>query len=113
MGIWPPKGQPFTNTGIPDTIGSGLRILRLATDRQGTLTFPFEARIVHSSMNGTIREHLKPGMKVKVVLKKDQRSAVLTEGIIKSILTKSPMHPHGIKVILENGAIGRVKEIVQ
>jgi uncharacterized repeat protein (TIGR03833 family) len=64
-------------------------------------------------MNGTIREHLKPGMKVKIVLKKDQRSGVLTEGVIKSILTKSLIHPHGIKVLLEDGAIGRVKEIVQ
>ena len=62
-------------------------------------------------MNGTIREHLKPGLKVKIVLKKDQRSGVLTEGIIKSILTKSAIHPHGIKVLLENGAIGRVKEL--
>ena len=75
-------------------------------------TFPVELRIVHSSMNGTIREHLKPGMKVKIVLKKDQRTGILTEGVIKSILTKSAMHPHGIKVLLEDGAIGRVKEIV-
>jgi uncharacterized repeat protein (TIGR03833 family) len=64
-------------------------------------------------MIGTIREHLKPGMKVKIVLKKDQRTGVLTEGIIESILTKSAMHPHGIKVLLEGGAIGRVKEIVR
>ena len=80
---------------------------------QSTITFQLEGRIVHSSMNGTIRENLKPGMKVKIVLKKDQRSGVLTEGIIKSILTKSAIHPHGIKVLLENGAIGRVKEIDQ
>ncbi|HMG90984.1 MAG TPA: YwbE family protein [Chryseolinea sp.] len=64
-------------------------------------------------MNGTVREHLKPGMKVNIVLKKDQRTGILTEGIIKAILTKSPQHPHGIKVLLESGAVGRVKEIVQ
>ncbi|HEX6890979.1 MAG TPA: YwbE family protein [Chryseolinea sp.] len=63
-------------------------------------------------MNGTIRDHLKPGMRVKVVLKKDQRTGALTEGIIRSILTRSPQHPHGIKVMLETGAVGRVKEIV-
>ena len=77
-----------------------------------TLTFTLEVRIVHSGMNGTIREHLKPGMKVKIVLKKDQRTGILTEGIIRSILTKSAIHPHGIKVLLEDGAVGRVKEIV-
>jgi uncharacterized repeat protein (TIGR03833 family) len=47
------------------------------------------------------------------VLKKDQRSVHLTEGVVKDILTKSPTHPHGIKVRLENGAIGRVKEIIR
>ena len=61
-------------------------------------------------MNGTIRENLNPGMKVRIVLKKDQRTGVLTEGIVKQILTKSPTHPHGIKVMLADGAIGRVKE---
>jgi uncharacterized repeat protein (TIGR03833 family) len=73
--------------------------------------------IIHSSlhcgMNGTIRNDLKVGMKVKVVLKKDQRTGVLTEGNIKAILTSSPQHPHGIKVLLDSGAVGRVKEIVQ
>jgi uncharacterized repeat protein (TIGR03833 family) len=63
-------------------------------------------------MEGKSRNDLKPGMTVKIVLKKDQRSGYLTEGIIKSILTKSSTHPHGIKVLLENGAVGRVKEIV-
>jgi uncharacterized repeat protein (TIGR03833 family) len=53
----------------------------------------------------------KPGLAVRIVLKKDQRSGHLTEGVVKDILTKSPTHPHGIKVRLENGAIGRVKEI--
>ena len=65
------------------------------------------------TMDGTTRESLKPGMKVKIVQKRDQRSGALTEGIIKDILTNSPKHPHGIKVLLESGAVGRVKEIVQ
>ena len=63
-------------------------------------------------MAGTHREHIKPGMHVFIVLKKDQRSGKLTEGIVKDILTKSPTHPHGIKVRLESGQIGRVKEII-
>jgi uncharacterized repeat protein (TIGR03833 family) len=63
------------------------------------------------NMNGTNRADIKPGLKVFIVLKKDQRSGRLTEGIVKDILTKSPNHPHGIKVRLESGEIGRVKEI--
>jgi len=62
-------------------------------------------------MNGTQRIRIKPGLKVSIVLKKDQRSGKLTQGIVKDILTKSPSHPHGIKVRLESGEIGRVKEI--
>jgi uncharacterized repeat protein (TIGR03833 family) len=62
-------------------------------------------------MDGTKRTDIKPGAKVSIVLKKDQRSGKLTEGIVKNILTKSPTHPHGIKVRLENGAVGRVKSI--
>jgi len=63
-------------------------------------------------MNGTNRINIKPGMRVSIVLKADQRSGKLTEGIVKDILTNSPAHPHGIKVRLESGHIGRVKEIV-
>jgi len=62
-------------------------------------------------MSGTSRENISPGMKVSIVLKKDQRSGNLTQGIVKDILTKSPNHPHGIKVRLESGDVGRVKEI--
>jgi len=51
-------------------------------------------------------------MTVLIVLKQDQRTGKLTKGIVKDILTKSPTHPHGIKVRLESGAVGRVKEIV-
>lgn len=64
-------------------------------------------------MNGQKRANIKPGMTVLVVLKQDQRSGKLTQGIVKDILTKSPNHPHGIKVRLENGLVGRVKEIIE
>jgi uncharacterized repeat protein (TIGR03833 family) len=56
---------------------------------------------------------MKSGLKVLIVLKKDQRSGKLTEGIVKDILTKSPTHPQGIKVRLESGEIGRVKKILE
>jgi len=64
-------------------------------------------------INGIKREDLKPGMHVKIVLKEDQRTGELTEGYVKDILTKSPKHPHGIKVRLETGEVGRVKEILE
>ena len=63
-------------------------------------------------MEGNILRDIKPGIKVDIVLKKDQRSGTLTRGIIKNILTKSPSHPHGIKVRLEDGKVGRVKKIL-
>ena len=59
------------------------------------------------------RSDIKTGMQVKIVLKEDQRTGKLTEGIVKEILTKSPKHPHGIKVRLESGEVGRVKEILE
>jgi len=62
-------------------------------------------------MNGKNRADIKPGTRVKVVQKQDQRSGKLTEGTVKDILTNSSTHPHGIKVRLENGVVGRVKEI--
>jgi uncharacterized repeat protein (TIGR03833 family) len=64
-----------------------------------------------SGMNGTQRANIKPGLKVGIVLKCDQGSGKLTEGTVKDILTNSPNHPHGIKVRLADGQIGRVKEI--
>ncbi|RFU61785.1 YwbE family protein [Peribacillus glennii] len=63
-------------------------------------------------MQGTKRENIKKGTKVKVVQKQDQRTGKLTEGVVSEILTNSVSHPHGIKVRLENGIVGRVKEIV-
>jgi uncharacterized repeat protein (TIGR03833 family) len=63
-------------------------------------------------MNGQQRANIKPGMTVLIVLKQDQRTGKLTQGVVREILTKSPGHPHGIKVRLESGQVGRVKEIV-
>jgi len=63
-------------------------------------------------MNGQTRINIKPGMTVLIVLKQDQRTGKLTKGIVKDILTKSPNHPHGIKVRLQDGQVGRVKEII-
>jgi len=63
-------------------------------------------------MDGTHRVNIKTGLRVLIVLKKDQHSGRLTEGIVKDILTKSPTHPHGIKVRLESGEIGRVQKIM-
>ena len=63
-------------------------------------------------MNGNNRNEIKAGLEVLIVLKKDQRKGNLTEGIVKDILTNSSFHPHGIKVRLQNGLIGRVKEIL-
>jgi uncharacterized repeat protein (TIGR03833 family) len=62
-------------------------------------------------MDGKKRENVKPGQKVRIVLKQDQRSGKLTEGVVREILTKSSSHPHGIKVRLTSGDVGRVKEI--
>ncbi|MGQ1909397.1 YwbE family protein [Marinifilum sp. RC60d5] len=62
---------------------------------------------------GTRRENIKSGLKVKIVLKADQRSGKLTEGIVKDLLTNSSVHPHGIKVRLQDGQVGRVQEIIE
>lgn len=62
-------------------------------------------------MNGTERKNIIPGRTVDIVLKKDQRTGELTRGIVKDILTNSPSHPHGIKVRLQDGQVGRVKNV--
>lgn len=62
-------------------------------------------------MNGTNRSNIKLGVKVAIVLKQDQRTGKLTEGIVREILTNSPIHPRGIKVRLETGEVGRVRKI--
>jgi uncharacterized repeat protein (TIGR03833 family) len=64
-------------------------------------------------MDGKIRNNLRPGMLVDIILKKDQRTGNRTRGVIKNLLTKSPTHPHGIKVRLEDGQVGRVIEIIE
>ncbi|MGM0881157.1 MAG: YwbE family protein [Bacillota bacterium] len=63
-------------------------------------------------MNGTERSAIRPGLEVDIVLKQDQRSGKLTRGVVKDILTNSPKHPHGIKVRLTDGQVGRVKNII-
>jgi uncharacterized repeat protein (TIGR03833 family) len=63
-------------------------------------------------MNGQNRKDIKPGLTVEIVLKQDQRTGKRTRGVVREILTKSSQHPHGIKVRLETGEVGRVQEIV-
>ncbi|MBL1214092.1 MAG: YwbE family protein [Ignavibacteriae bacterium] len=64
-------------------------------------------------MESTNRKNITPGLHVAIVMKEDQRTGELTEGYVKDILTKSPNHPHGIKVRLETGEVGRVKKIFE
>jgi uncharacterized repeat protein (TIGR03833 family) len=64
-------------------------------------------------MDGTRRSEIRPGLQVSIVLKQDQMTGKLTEGVVKDILTNSPTHPHGIKVRLQTGEVGRVKKIAQ
>lgn len=63
-------------------------------------------------MGGTVRSEISVGLRVRIVLKKDQRSGALTEGVVKRILTSAPRHHRGIKVMLEDGQVGRVQEII-
>lgn len=64
-------------------------------------------------MNGTVRKDIYPGLRVQIILKKDQRTGVRTEGIVKNLLTSAPVHSRGIKVRLEDGQIGRVASILE
>jgi uncharacterized repeat protein (TIGR03833 family) len=68
---------------------------------------------MENTMSGQQRSNIKPGLEVDIVLKKDQRTDKLTRGIVKDILTNSSNHPHGIKVRLADGQVGRVKNIIQ
>ena len=63
-------------------------------------------------MNGTERKNIRPGSRVKIIQKPHQRTGQLTEGIVKDILTSSPVHHRGIKVRLDNGIIGRVQQVL-
>jgi uncharacterized repeat protein (TIGR03833 family) len=62
--------------------------------------------------NGQLRKNIKPGVKVRIVLKADQRTGKLTDGVVQNMLTNSPTHPHGIKVRLTTGEVGRVQEVI-
>jgi uncharacterized repeat protein (TIGR03833 family) len=64
-------------------------------------------------LDGRKREDVKIGTKVRIVEKRNQNTEILTEGVVKQVLTSSALHPHGIKVLLENGSVGRVKEIIE
>ena len=64
-------------------------------------------------MDGTNRKDIHAGLKVSIVLKQDQRTGKRTEGIVQDLLTNSPTHPHGIKVRLASGLVGRVQEILE
>lgn len=64
-------------------------------------------------MDGTQKKDIQIGSEVEVVQKNHQRSGELTNGFVKRILTKSPSHPHGIKVMLEDGTVGRVKKVIE
>jgi uncharacterized repeat protein (TIGR03833 family) len=72
----------------------------------------YRQRIQAENMDGTERVDIRPGAEVYIVLKQDQRSGKLTRGTVRDILTKSGTHPHGIKVRLQSGEVGRVKEII-
>ena len=63
-------------------------------------------------MDGRERKDVRPGLTVDIILKQDQRTGRLTRGVVKDVLTKSAFHPHGIKVRLETGEVGRVKEFI-
>ncbi|MBL0385295.1 YwbE family protein [Tumebacillus sp. ITR2] len=63
-------------------------------------------------MDGRTRSNIRPGLTVDIVLKADQRTGKRTRGVVKDLLTNSPTHPHGIKVRLTNGQVGRVQEII-
>lgn len=67
----------------------------------------------HQIMNGQNREDIVPGLEVDIVLKEDQRTGQRTRGFVQDILTSSSFHPHGIKVRLEDGQVGRVQEIIE
>ncbi|GEM_PF-243360 len=84
-----------------------------------TLTFADESSLnqlnlsAYFTMKSTYRKNIHPGLLVRIVMKEDQRSGDLTEGIVTQVLTNSPQHPHGIKVRLDTGEVGRVKEIIE
>jgi uncharacterized repeat protein (TIGR03833 family) len=97
-----PTIRPLSD--IPDT--------ELKNELDQLLELLYANNIVVENLSANSRSSIKPGLHVCIVLKQDQHSGKLTEGIVKDILTKSPRHPHGIKVRLVSGEVGRVKEIL-
>jgi len=71
----------------------------------------FRNLFMNKAQDGQSRNHIRPGLQVRIVQKKDQKSGRLTEGTVHEILTGSSFHPHGIKVRLTDGTVGRVQEI--
>jgi uncharacterized repeat protein (TIGR03833 family) len=69
-------------------------------------------KIKEQNMEGTVRSNIKPGLRVEIIQKKDQRTGKVTEGVVKDILTSAPKHTWGIKVRLQTGEIGRVQNIM-
>ena len=97
-----PVGACEVLTRNKSTLKCGLRILNVIYLKKGIII-----------LGGKERSNIKQGLKVKIVLKQDQKSGKLTEGVVQDILTKSPTHFHGIKVRLTSEAVGRVKEICE
>jgi uncharacterized repeat protein (TIGR03833 family) len=91
------------------TEGAGASSMFSADDMPGRTVM---RKFGESRMDGRNRADIKAGAHVLIVRKQDQRSGKLTEGSVKDVLTKSPTHPHGIKVRLESGVVGRVKKIL-
>ena len=103
------SGKWWITEGIPllcNNLTRSRQILNQSEDSSRNSIVKKEAK------PGTIRDNIKPGVKVKIVLKKDQPTGILTEGVVARILTNSGQHHRGIKVMLEDGQVGRVQEIV-
>jgi len=107
----------FRNAGAPRIVSSGRTTVQVAIRESKSNAFPPPQRATldksaSSETGGKQRTELRPGLRVAIVLKADQPTGKLTEGIIESILTRSSSHPHGIKVRLASGQVGRVKRIL-
>ena len=90
-----------------------VKIVTLTTKIQLFTFYLITSAAKSQIMDGRKRENIEIGLEVEVVLKKDQGTGALTHGFVKRILTNSKFHPHGIKVMLDDGKVGRVQEIVE
>lgn len=93
-------------------VAATAEIRAVAQTKAHTLAQKLHQKKKAAVVAGDKRADIKAGLKVRIVLKADQRTGRLTEGVVKDILTNSPTHPHGIKVRLMSGEVGRVKEIL-